>query len=126
MPATTTPMDETSTDGRVRFEGWGGSVTADWTMTERLSLKSISAYRDYDSYFANDNDLSPLASSLGFGDLAFHSFSQEVRLNGALLDDDRIEYTVGAFYMDQKSMYATTQDLRYSATGLTAFKGDDP
>jgi iron complex outermembrane recepter protein len=122
----TTPMDETSTDGRVRFEGWGGSVTADWTLTERLSLKSISAYREYDSYFANDNDLSPLTGSLGFGDLAFHSYSQELRLNGALFEDNRIEYTVGAFYMDQKSVYATTQDLRYSATGLTAFQGDDP
>ena len=119
-------MDETRADGRVRFEGWGASTTLDWTMTDTLSLKSISAYREYDSYFANDNDLSPLASSLGYGDLQFDSFSQELRLNGALFDDDRLEYTIGAFYMDQTSIYATTQDLRYSAASLTQFQGDDP
>ena len=28
--------------------------------------------------------------------------------------------------MDQKSVYATTQDLRYSAAALTQFQGDDP
>jgi iron complex outermembrane receptor protein len=122
----TTPMDETVTSGRVRFTGWGASGIADWAISERFSLKSISAYREYDSFFSNDNDLSPLASSLGFGDLAFHSFSQELRLNGAFLADNRAEYTVGAFYMDQKSIYATTQDLRYSAAGLTQFKGNDP
>jgi iron complex outermembrane receptor protein len=121
----TTPMLETSPDARVRFKGWGGSTNVDWKIAEHLSLKSISAYRRYDSYFANDNDLSPLASSLGFGNLTFHSFSQELRLNGAFASN-RVEYTIGAFYMDQKSVYATTQDLRYSATGLTQFKGDDP
>jgi iron complex outermembrane recepter protein len=123
---TTTPALETWTSGRVRFSGGGASASADWTISDRMSLKSISAYREYESFFSNDNDLSPLASSLGFGDLVFHSFSQEVRLNGALLDSNRIQYTLGVFYMDQKSIYATTQDLRYSATGLTQFKGNDP
>jgi iron complex outermembrane receptor protein len=122
----TTPMTETRADGRVRFSGWGASTNIDWNLTETLSLKSITAYREYDSYFSNDNDLSPLASSLGYGDLAFDSFSQELRLSGALLSDDRIEYTIGAFYMDQTSVYATTQDLRYSAASLTQFQGDDP
>jgi iron complex outermembrane receptor protein len=122
----TTPTDETRPNQNVDFSGWGGSGHVDWKLTEGLSLVSVSAVREYTSYFANDNDLSPLASSLGYGTLHFHSFSQELRLNGALFDGDRLEYTVGAFYMDQKSQYATTQDLRYSATGLTAFQGDDP
>lgn len=122
----TTPMNETRADGRASFEGWGASTSVDWRISDRFSLKSISAYREYDSYFSNDNDLSPLANSLGFGYLTFHSFSQELRLNGAFLPDDRIEYTLGAFYMDQKSLYETTQDLRYSAASLTQFRGNDP
>ena len=89
-------------------------------------MKSITAYREYDSFFTNDNDLSPLASSLGFGSTTFHSFSQELRLNGAAFADDRMEYTLGAFYMDQRTIYQTTQDLRYSRTSLTQFQGDDP
>jgi iron complex outermembrane receptor protein len=122
----TTPTDETRPNQNVDFSGWGASGHIDWKLAERLSLVSVSAVREYTSYFANDNDLSPLASSLGYGTLQFHSFSQELRLNGALFNGDRLEYTVGAFYMKQKSQYATTQDLRYSATGLTAFQGDDP
>ncbi len=124
-PFTSTPMLETRPPINVKFTGWGASVDADWKISDTLSFKAISAYRKYDSFFSNDNDLSPLASSLGYGDLAFHSFSQELRLNGAALGK-RIEYTVGAFYMDQRSLYATTQDLRYSATGLTQFQGNDP
>ncbi|MEO6078195.1 MAG: TonB-dependent receptor [Steroidobacteraceae bacterium] len=122
----TTPMLETRPDIRSKFRGWGGSFNVDWILAESLSLKSITAYRSYDSYFSNDNDLSPLANSLGFGTTAFRSFSQEVRLNGAALTEDRLEYTLGAYYSDQKTQYATTQDLRYPATGLTQFMGDDP
>jgi iron complex outermembrane recepter protein len=122
----TTPMLETRPPIRVKFQGWGGSLAAKWKLSESLAIESISAYRDYDSFFSNDNDLSPLANSLGFGDLTFHSFSQELRLNGAALADNRIEYTLGLFYMDQKSVYATTQDLRSSPASLTQFQGDDP
>jgi iron complex outermembrane receptor protein len=117
---------ETRADGMVRYEGWGTSLHADWQLTDRVSLKSITAYRDYDSYFSNDNDLSPLASSLGLSNTTFHSFSQELRLSGALLDGDRIEYTLGTYYGEQKTVYATTQDLRYSATSITQFASDDP
>ncbi len=122
----TTPMLATRPVIGVDFEGWGSSLNVAWKLSDRIALKSISAYREYDSYFANDNDHSPLAVSLGSGDLAFHSFSQELRLNGALFEGDRLQYTLGGFYMDQKSIYATTQDLRYSATSLTQFKGHDP
>lgn len=122
----TTPMLETRPVIGVTFKGWGAAGNIDWRINNKLSLKSITAVRAYDSYFANDNDLSPLANSLGFGNLTFHSFSEEVRLNGAALADDRIEYTVGGYYMRQKSVYATTQDLRYSAASLTQFVGNDP
>jgi iron complex outermembrane receptor protein len=125
-PAVTTPMLETRPRIGVDFSGWGAAGNIDWKLGERLALQSISAYREYDSYFANDNDLSPLANSLGFGDLSFRSFSQELRLNGTLLANDRIHYTVGGFYMDQLSVYKTVQDLRYNATALTQFQGNDP
>jgi len=121
----TTTALETRPDIRTKFRGWGGAFNVDWKLAEKLSLKSITAYRTYDSYFSNDNDMSPLANSVGFGTTAFNSFSQEVRLNGAALENDRIEYTLGAYYSDQKTIYKTTQDLRYSTT-LTQFIGDDP
>src|SRR5690606_10835981 len=57
------------------------------------------------------------------GTLDFWSFSQEVRLNGAFGAADQVEWTLGGFYMDQRSTYASYQDLRFS---LPAFQQDDP
>jgi iron complex outermembrane receptor protein len=110
-------------DGRIRFEGWGISGQLDWELSDQLQLVSITAYREYTSEFSNDNDVSPLAHSLGFGPLTFDFFSQELRLNGALGENDEIEYTLGAFYNDQKSVYTSFQDLRSS--GLQ-FQQSDP
>ncbi|MGE5720965.1 MAG: TonB-dependent receptor [Sphingomonadales bacterium] len=110
-------------NGRTKFDGWGVSGQLDWDFSENLQLVSITAYRAYETLFSNDDDLSPLAHSLGKGDLTFHSFSQELRLNGSFWDK-RVEYTLGGFYMDQKSVYATFQDLRYA--GLLPFQGHDP
>ena len=110
-------------DGRTKFKGWGVSAQVDWDLTDDLQLVSITAYRDYRTEFSNDDDFTPLAHSLGFGSLTFWSFSQELRLNGSLLDDT-LEYTLGGFYMDQRSVYATTQHLRYA--GLPPFRGNDP
>ena len=106
-----------------RFKGYGVQGTIEWRLGENLSLKSVTAYRHYVTTFGNDDDFSPLAHSLGFGRLTFHQVSQELRLNGAIGDDKRIEYTIGGFYFDQKSVYATKQDLRYA--GLTPFLGND-
>ena len=117
---------QTSPPIHVSLKGWGAAGNIDYKISDKLTLKSISSYREYTSFFANDNDLSPLANSLGFGTLDFHSFSEELRLNGALLDRDALEYTVGGFYLKDTSVYATDQDLRYSATSYTEFIGHDP
>lgn len=94
------------------FEGWGVALEGDIDLSDSLQLKSITAYRAYTSGFSNDNDLSPLASSIGEGTLPFHSFSQELRLNGS---NGPFDWTLGAYYLDQRSRYQSWQDLRYSA-----------
>src|SRR5690606_40056187 len=89
----------------------------------QLQLVSITAYREYTSEFSNDNDVSPLSHSLGFGPLTFDFFSQELRLNDAFGDNDEIEYTLGGYYSDQRSVYFSFQDLRSSAL---QFQQNDP
>ena len=110
-----------SGNGRVRFKGWGVSGQVDIDLSDDLKLTSITAYRSYVSNFSNDNDVSPMAHSLGYGPLTFDFFSQELRLNGAI--GETIEYTVGGYYSDQKSVYTSFQDLRSS--GLQ-FQQSDP
>ena len=113
----------TRADGRVHFRGWGVSGQVEWDLADQLQLVSITAYREYTSEFSNDNDVSPLSHSLGFGPMTFDFFSQELRLNGAFGDNDEIEYTLGGYYSDQRSVYFSFQDLRSSAL---QFQQNDP
>ena len=71
-------------DGRVRFTGWGVSGQVEWELADNIQLNSITAFRKYTSNFSNDNDVSPMAHSLGYGPLTFRFFSQELRLNGSI------------------------------------------
>jgi iron complex outermembrane recepter protein len=113
-PASATPIAllESRPEAKQFFKGGGTSLTSDWKINSTLALKSITAWRWYDSGFVNDNDLSPLTSSIGDGTLPFHSFSEELRLNGAL--GESVEWTLGAFYMSQGARYESWQDLRYT------------
>jgi iron complex outermembrane recepter protein len=118
----TNVMVESRANPQQFFEGWGTSLDIAWQLNDNFAIKSITAYRAYQSGFANDNDLGPLASSIGDGTLPFHGLSQELRLNGAALDN-ALEYTIGGYYLDQRSRYQSWQDLRY--TGPLQFQQND-
>jgi iron complex outermembrane recepter protein len=122
---TNLPMVESRAAPGQFFDGWGTSLNVDYSLTDTLKLKSVSAYRQYKSGFTNDNDLSPLTSSIGDGILPFHSFSEELRLNGEFGTDGMFEYTVGGFYMDQTSRYQSWQDLRYTGNYPLQFQQSD-
>lgn len=112
-------------DDRSRFVGYGFSGTIDYKLTDTLSLKSITSYRHYNTFFGNDDDFSPLAHSLGRSYVRFHSWSEELRLNGSIGAENFLEYTIGGFYQKQRSVYTTFQDLRYAAAGFPPFIGID-
>lgn len=110
-------------DGRMKFEGFGFSGSIDVRLSDQLTLQSITAYREYETSWTNDDDLSPMAHGFSRNDVNFWSFSQEVRLNASLFQD-KADLTVGAFYMDQSSLSGSFQDLRYA--GLATFQQLDP
>jgi iron complex outermembrane receptor protein len=95
------------------FVGNGGSLTADWKITDNLTLKSITAYRSYKNMFANDDDGSPLAVQELLQTLRHEQYSQEFRLSGAL--GDKFDYTVGVFGMKQNGTLEARVDLPYTA-----------
>lgn len=106
-------------------KSWGTALTLDWKIGDGLALKSITAYRELDSQWTNDDDASPVGSSLGYSDIENHTFTQELRLQGAV--GSVIDYTVGGFLLDQVTTYPTHQVLNYIApTLLFEFLGDDP
>jgi iron complex outermembrane receptor protein len=106
---------------------WGTNLTLDWKVADSLSIKSISAYREYQSQWVEDNDTSPADVGLGAEYLENREFSQELRLNGAL--GTILDYAAGLYYFNNDTTYATHQILNYaSAVGVPAFEflGDDP
>ncbi|MCC7461173.1 MAG: TonB-dependent receptor [Gammaproteobacteria bacterium] len=126
-PAAGQVSDSYTMPSRTKFDGWGVSGHVNVGLTDSLDLQSITAYREYDQIWGTDDDFTPdlVEIGQGYNDLSFRFFSQELRLNGKV--GSALEYTVGAFYSDQKSVYFTRQDIRYIAPGFNMqFTGDDP
>lgn len=80
-----------------RTDIWGTNLNISWDLTDTLTLKSITAYRDMDSEFARDGDHSPYRISQ-FGDvLRQKQFTQEVQLLGNSFED-RLHWIGGLYY----------------------------
>ncbi len=110
-----------------KFDGWGVSANLTVGLSDSLNVQSITAYRDYRQIWGTDDDYTPFAArgAGGYNDLSFWFFSQELRLNGKI--GDKVDFTLGGFYSDQRSIYFTRQDIRYIAPGLNfQFLGNDP
>jgi iron complex outermembrane receptor protein len=106
---------------------WGTNLTIDVNLNENLALKSITAYRKFDSRWVEDNDASPAYLGLGSEHQSNHSFSQELRLQGQATD--MFDYTLGLYYFDQTTIGRTHQMLNYVDFGfplLFEFLGNDP
>jgi iron complex outermembrane receptor protein len=129
MPATVAPFAVPAycSQPRQSIISWGGQLTVDWNINPDLDLKNILAIRGYTSSWSEDNDESPWPVGLGIEGLDHHQFSEELRLNGrwtSLLD-----YTVGAFYFRELTVYPAHEDLWYvapTAPGVFNFLQNDP
>ena len=117
------PLNATSGSDQTTFEGTGVSAHVNFALTPNLSLQSITAYREYESTFNSDDDLSPANAGFGQNRLDHHFFSQEFRLNGQA--GERVAYTIGAYASTQKTTYFSYQDVRYAPIPLQ-FVGNDP
>ena len=116
-------------ENRTTLRSWGAQATVNWTANDALQLKNILAVRGYSSSWFEDNDASPWPVGLGGDTLGHHQLSEELRLNGTNFDK-LLDWTLGAFYFSEKSVYSTHQDLWYAldtvAPGLLNFIQDDP
>ena len=120
-------------DPRSRYDGWGVSANLSVDLSDMFNFVSISAYREWNTSFSVDGDLSPANTGFGLNELDHWFVSQELRLNVDL--GDIADLTVGAYYSDERTTYWTLQDIRYVAIptpggplGLfpLQFIGDDP
>ena len=110
---------------RSKYEGWGGAMTVDAELSDNLSIKSITGYREFDTYWSGDPDVSPLSLILSEEYLSNWQFSQELRLSGQMLDD-MLDFTLGGYYFDAETTYANRVSFPYIGVPGYDFLGDDP
>jgi iron complex outermembrane receptor protein len=123
-PQINRPYSPQTVDPGIEFDDQGLSVHIDWDITDNLSLKWISATREYEDVFAYDTDGTPFFSQGGTQGLKHEHITHEVRLSGTGLNE-RLDYTVGAYYVDQKLAQHIGQiDLYYAQ--LNFIHGPDP
>jgi iron complex outermembrane receptor protein len=104
---------------------WGSNLTMDWKLADDLALKSITAFRELNSTWTNDDDASPIGSSLGESNMRNHTLTQELRLNGNA--GKLLDYSVGGFFLDQVTTYESHQILDYVIPATPfEFVQDDP
>ncbi|MBZ9648373.1 TonB-dependent receptor [Sphingobium sp. 3R8] len=89
---------------------WGVSGRINYAINDNLSFVTISAYRAYKAHFVSDGDGGPLSGNLLDNYLNYRSFTQELRLSGKT---DRLDWTVGAYYSDDRGVQSGRQNLGY-------------
>ena len=87
---------------RNNIDQWGISNILDWHISNGLTLKSISAYRDIRARFSRSSDGTPFTLLQSTDDYTQNQFSQEIRLNGEALEN-RFNWVAGIFYMREEA-----------------------
>ncbi|MFK8051322.1 MAG: TonB-dependent receptor [Halioglobus sp.] len=81
-------------------EIWGVSANIEWQLSDTLTLRSITAYRDLDSEFARDGDSTPFLLGRNTDFFEQSQLSQEFQLLGTA-NDGGLEWIVGAYYFEE-------------------------
>jgi iron complex outermembrane recepter protein len=123
------PNGPWSVDPNNTLNAWGTSVTLDWQIADKLTLKSISSFRRYTSGFGDDNSDSPVALVLEQGQFRNRQYSEELRLNGSL--GELLDYTLGGIYFNQLTYYQSREDNPFVPYGTPTeptfdFEQNDP
>ena len=100
-------------------DAWGTSLTLSWDIGS-LNLKSISAYRDNDSFVGVDPDGTPHRFIDSANTFDFDQISQEIQLGG-LAFNDRLNWVTGLFYFEEDNTENSTTEFAvevFQAIGL--------
>ena len=98
-----------------RTKDYGGSAEVNWNLGG-AKLTSITAYREYRSGQGSDTDYSAVDILYRAPSAAayrqFHTFTQELRLQGKLFND-KLDVLIGGFYANEK--LTVTDNLRFGS-----------
>jgi len=110
---------------RSKYEGFGLSGQVEIKLNDNVQFTSITGYREFQSSYAADADLSPLPVNGSSTDIDMKFYSQELRLNGSFADG-RINTTLGGYYSHMKTVFGTVQDIRYAGLQFASLGDEVP
>jgi iron complex outermembrane receptor protein len=96
------------------FESKDFTLSLDWQLSNNVSLRSVTSYREYLNTFANDEDESPLGLGQLLQRMDHEQWTQELRLNASLWDG-YADLTLGGFYLDKETNEDARVDINYAA-----------
>ena len=82
------------------IQSWGFTANINLQLTDNISIRSITGYRDLDGEFARDADHSPNTIVHFFDTFDSEQFSQELQLSVDLFDG-RVNWITGLYYFDE-------------------------
>ncbi|MEW5686572.1 MAG: TonB-dependent receptor [Pseudomonadota bacterium] len=77
---------------------WGAALTANWH-TSLGTVTSVTGYREFDDRVLSDYDASPVNFFTALRDQTHEQFSQELRIASG--GEGKLDYVLGAYYLDQ-------------------------
>ena len=83
-------------------KAYGVAGTVDWTLSDNVSLKSITAWRRTEQHYKLDLTDQPVPLYLLYTDNDSKQFSQELQLSGDLLSG-KLKYVGGFYFFDERS-----------------------
>lgn len=115
-------------------EAKGHSVTAEWDISDALTLRSISAWRNLDSNQFDGDEGSNTTwgpnrrfARLSYANVTQNQFSQEVQLVG---DVGELKFVLGAYYFKEKgrdeAIVYSQGTLNSTLTGINFFPAPSP
>jgi iron complex outermembrane recepter protein len=112
------PLTGVSYNPMSRTESHGYSGTMDYTISNTMKARGIVAYRTYRSMWASDTDFNPYPVQQTDYIQDHEQLQAEFQLSGSSMND-RLAWTVGAFYYDSESRaYNTTEFGAFDYSGL--------
>lgn len=105
-----------------KFNSYGLAGTISYELTDNLTIKSLTGYRDISQQQNQDWDRTPIPLVQLNDTTDIEYFTQELQLNGSFFDN-RFKWVAGAFYYWDDSIN-TRRRFDPSAGANSAFKGD--
>ena len=85
-----------------RADVWGTNLSIGWDVSDGLSIKSITGYREMDAAIKVDMDQSPFPIVHTDEVQSENQFSQELQFSGASADK-KLHWLVGAYYFRERA-----------------------